>query len=884
MTTGGAGVPASAAGGAGTADLTADPVRFRQFVVLDLAAAVAGVATLVATWAWLGASWLWPVAAATAASAGLLVWSLRLYGRGAVDRAVLAVCATFWLMLVVATLVIPSLFPGFALLMVWPVLFALQHVRRSTVLRITILTAIAAVIALLLATRPNPPEVAQIPGVFLTVCFVLVGLTFVGLSLVTLYGYSGRLGEVVDRLRRANEALQASERSLEAKVAERTAELEGLYTTTSRQRQYVETLLRVSPVAIVTLDPEGGVQSWNAAAERLFGWTSAEAAGRLIDDLVANDQMREEALALSQRVADGAEAQLVTRRARRDGTLVDVQLQAVPIALDGELVGLLALYADVSELQQARMAAEQADRAKSAFLATMSHEIRTPMNAIIGMTGLLLDTELDVEQREYAEIARSSAESLLTIINDILDFSKIEAGQLDLERAPFNLRSCLESTLDLAAATLPGSRAIDLAYEWSQDTPEAVVGDVTRLRQILLNLLSNALKFTEQGEVVVMVGSRPLDGGAYELQFAVRDTGIGIAPDRIDRLFRSFSQLDPSTTRKHGGTGLGLVISKRLAELMGGSMEVVSQAGAGTTFQFTVVVEAADAIPVDVRLHREHTGVRGRRLLVVDDNETNRRILVEQATAWGLRVRATGSPSEAVAWIEAGEPFDVAILDMRMPEMDGVALGQRIRAIPGGRELPLVLCSSLGRRETHVEAVGFAAYLTKPLKPSQLLDTLLEVLLQATPEPVVPARASVDSARPVSGLRVLLAEDSAVNQKLALRLLERMGLRADVAGDGHEVLDALSRQRYDVVLMDIQMPELDGVEATRQIRQRQLSGEDGPWIIAMTANAMQGDREAYLAAGMDDYVSKPIRPGELADAFARVPTARRAIASQPSEG
>jgi PAS domain S-box-containing protein len=884
MTTGAAGVPATAADRASTADVTADPVRFRQFVILDLGAAVAGVATLVATWAWLGTSWLWPVVAATAISAGLLVWSIRLYSRGAVDRAVLAVCTTFWLMLVVATLVIPSLFAGFALLMVWPVLFALQHVRRSTVLRITIVTAIAAVIALLLATRPNPPEVAQIPDVFLNVCFVLVGLTFVGLSLVTLYGYSGRLGEVVDRLRRVNEALQASERSLEAKVAERTAELQRLYTTTSRQRQYVETLLRASPVAIVTLDPEARVQSWNAAAERLFGWTSDEAVGLLIDDVVANDQMREEALALSQRIADGGEAQLVTRRARRDGTLVDVQLQAVPVAIDGELAGLLAIYADVGELQQARMAAEQADRAKSAFLAMMSHEIRTPMNAIIGMTGLLLDTELDVEQREYAEIARSSAESLLTIINDILDFSKIEAGQLDLERAPFNLRLCLESTLDLAAATLHRSRAIDMAYLWSEDTPEAVVGDVTRLRQILLNLLSNALKFTEQGEVVVMVGSRPLDGGAYELQFAVRDSGIGIAPDRIDRLFRSFSQLDPSTTRKYGGTGLGLAISKRLAELMGGSMEVVSQVGAGTTFRFTVVVEAAEAVPVDVRLHREHTDVRGRRLLVVDDNETNRRILVEQTTAWGLRARATGSPSEAVAWIEAGERFDVAILDMRMPEMDGVALAQRIRAIPGGRELPLVLCSSLGRRETHVEAVGFAAYLTKPLKPSQLLDTLLEVLVQATPEPVVPARASVDSARPVHGLRVLLAEDSAVNQKLALRLLERMGLRADVAGDGREVLDALSRQRYDVVLMDIQMPELDGVEATRQIRQRQLSGEDGPWIIAMTANAMQGDREAYLAAGMDDYVSKPIRPGELADALARVPTARRAISSQPSKG
>jgi CheY-like chemotaxis protein len=380
----------------------------------------------------------------------------------------------------------------------------------------------------------------------------------------------------------------------------------------------------------------------------------------------------------------------------------------------------------------------------------------------------------------------------------------------------------------------------------------------------------------------VTVGSRPLDGGAYELQFAVRDTGPGIAPDRIDRLFQSFSQLEPSTTRKHGGTGLGLVISKRLAERMGGSMEVVSEVGTGATFRFTVVVEAADAIPGDVRLHREHTEVRGRRLLVVDDNETNRRILVELATAWGLRARATGSPSQALAWVEAGERFDVAILDMRMPEMDGVALAKRVRATPGGRELPLVLCSSLGRRETEVEAVGFAAHLTKPLKPSQLLDTLLEVLVRAAPRRVVPTRAPVGPLQPVQGLRVLLAEDNAVNQKLALRLLERMGLRADVAGDGHEVLDALSRQRYDVVLMDIQMPELDGVEATRRIRQR--SGEDGPWIIAMTANVMQGDREAYLAAGMDDYVSKPIRPGELADALAKVPTARRASSNQPSEG
>jgi PAS domain S-box-containing protein len=834
-------------------------------------------------WVWLGGSWLWPLVTATAISAILLAWSLRLYRQGTVDAAVLAVCTTFWLMLVVAPFVIPSLFPGFALLMVWPVLFALPHVRRTTVLRIVVVTGATGIIALLLATRPNPPGVARIPESLLDISFVLVGLVFVALSLATLYGYSGRLGEVVEGLRRANEALQASERSLEAKVAERTAELERLVTTTSRQRQYVETLLRVSPVAIVAVDPEARVRSWNAAAERLFGWTSDEALGRSIDDLVTDETVRAEALAVSQRLIEGADVQVVTRRVRRDGTPIDVQLLAGPVIVDGELVGSLVIYADVGELQRARMAAEQADRTKSAFLATMSHEIRTPMNAIIGMTGLLLDTNLDAEQREYAEIVRGSAESLLTIINDILDFSKIEAGQLDLERAPFNLRSCVESVLDLAVATLDRSRSIDVAYEWSHDTPEAVVGDVTRLRQILLNLLSNALKFTEHGEVVVTVDSRPLDDGAYELRFAVRDTGIGISPDRIDKLFRSFSQLDPSTTRKYGGTGLGLVISKRLAEMMGGSMEVTSEVGVGSTFRFTVVVDVADEIPVDVRLQGEQADLRGLRLLVVDDNETNRRILVEQTEAWGLRVHATGSPGEAIGWIEAGESFDMAILDMHMPEMDGVSLARRIRMFRRSEELPLILCSSLGRREVDVQGAGFTAFLTKPLKPSQLLDTLLEVVVRAVRKPVAPAPPTAASATPLHALRVLLAEDNAVNQKLALRLLERLGLRADVVGNGREVLDALSRRPYDVVLMDVQMPELDGVEATRHIRQRQ-PGENGPWIIAMTANAMQGDREAYVAAGMDDYISKPIRPPELADALKRAVTRGQVSQESPQNG
>jgi two-component system, sensor histidine kinase and response regulator len=648
------------------------------------------------------------------------------------------------------------------------------------------------------------------------------------------------------------------------------------------RKSFLNSLIENCPVGIVAIDVAGDVKMCNPAFENTFGYLQADICGKSLSDLLANPEVRAEVDSNKAKLEQGKTSHLVTRRKRSNGTLVDVEAFSVPLLREGKYTGAVVLYQDITERRQAeaallkaKEAAESASRIKSEFLANMSHEIRTPMNGIMGMTELVLDSELDPEQREYLNLAKISADSLLSLINDILDYSKIEAGKLDIDTVDFKLGDCLGDTMKTLSLRAH-QKGLELAFEIEPDVPDALLGDPGRLRQVIINLVGNAIKFTDQGEVVLSVRLHARVKDDLQLHFVVSDTGIGISPDKQASIFEAFKQADGSMTRKYGGTGLGLTISSRLVELMGGRIWVESDLGKGSRFNFTARFQA-QKVSVRTIVPRDPSTLRDMRVLVVDDNATNRQILVKILDNWNMQPSTAESGAQAMVTLtEArglGRSFPLILLDAQMPEMDGFALAEYIKRHPDFRTATVMMLSSTGQRGDAIRCreLGISAYLTKPIRQEELLDAILTALGTRPSTDTMPPLVTRHSLREVrNSLRILLAEDNAVNQLVAVRLLEKHGHAVTVAENGRKALETFDKEPYDLILMDVQMPEMDGWEATQAIRMKEKATGGHIPIIAMTAHAMKGDEERCIAAGMDDYLTKPIRTAALLEALDKI--------------
>lgn len=702
---------------------------------------------------------------------------------------------------------------------------------------------------------------------------------------------AGRAAEVERLVVQRTQELRHANTQLEQEVAERVHAEKVLEDSQALYSSLVENL----PVQVLRKDMEGKFTFANRSFCRLLGKKHEEILGKTDFDFYPAE-LAQKYRGDDARVAQTGELFEDVEEYEKSGEprYVHVMKSAVRDA-DGKIVGTQAVFWDVTarkwaetHLARAKEAAEAANRAKSAFLANTSHEIRTPLNAILGMTELVLDTPLAAEQREYLTVVRESGEALLSLVSDVLDFSKIEAGKLELDCAAFDLHESLGDTLK-SLAMRAHRKGLELGCCIRRGVPDVVVGDATRLRQIIVNLVGNAIKFTDRGEVVVDVECQSQAERDAVLRFSVSDTGIGIPADQREAIFGAFVQVDSTTTRKFGGTGLGLAISSRLVELMEGRMEVESEVGRGSTFRFTVRVGLAEEHAAE-RLPAQAANLRGMPILVVDDNATTRRILEDLLTRWGLEPAPAAGAAEAAGLLrqarDSDRPYRVLLVDAAMPETDGFCLVQRIRE-QFDPAVPIIMMLASGDRPgdiSHCEQLRVAAYLLKPIKPSELFDAVVMALGIVLPEEEAP-EAPPKGPGVTRPLNILLAEDSLVNQKLMRALLERRGHTVVIANNGHEAVAAFATQRFDLVLMDIQMPEMDGLEATEAIRRTERHRRTHTPIVAMTAHVLQGDRERCLEAGMDEYLSKPVRARRLFDTIEAMVggTGGPAVAAPPSD-